>query len=164
MLSSAIVAEPLGSHVPAVGQAKPWHLGTHRLFSNMSAFHVPLPCIPEGSEVLPGPKLPQNLFKALPSRFGEAVGDAMAQGLSGKAVNPLQALELAAYGVAVETVAPDAGKKGNEGAKDKGDQGFQLSVWGPVLACAFVGGLKLLEGRPDEIVEACEVRCPESLS
>eukprot|EP00884_Botryococcus_braunii_P023539 jgi/Botrbrau1/986/Bobra.114_1s0026.1 len=155
MLSMAPTAvDPAGSAVAAVLPGKPTtpSRGLRSMFG-FGAFMPNLQCIPEGSDL---PAVPQTVAKALPSRLGESVGEILSQTLTGSALNPVKAFETAAYGVAVEAVAPGIERDGRStgGTAAKCDNGFLF--WGPLVACAFVGGLKLLEGHPEEIFEACQ--------
>lgn len=156
MLSAAPAAVPVAAD-PApdaaiVGRPTPVARNFRSLFG-FGAFMPQLQRIPEGVDVAL-PAVPRAVASAIPSRLGESMGEILSQTITGKALSPLKAFEAAAYGVAVEAVGSKDKKEG-QGMSASDDNRFMF--WAPLLACAFVGGLKLLEGRPDEIVEACQV-------
>lgn len=152
MLAAAPAAiDPALDHA-IVGKPVPVARNVRSMFG-FGAFIPQLQRIPEGVDVAL-PPVPQSVASAIPSRLGESVGEILSQTITGKSLNPLKAFETAAYGVAVEAVGLKDRKDG-QGISANDDN--KLMFWAPLLACAFVGGLKILEGRPDEIVEACQV-------
>jgi hypothetical protein len=114
--------------------------------------------IPEGSEAGGGVAVLPSIATLLPSRLGESVGDMLLQSLVGKSWNPMKIFEVAAYGAAIEAAAPGCGKRcpKTEGHSPWSHNGPMF--WAPLLACAFVGGLELIQGRPEAVIDACQVR------
>ncbi|KAI3438018.1 hypothetical protein D9Q98_000461 [Chlorella vulgaris] len=108
------------------------------------------------------------LTKAITSLAGFAIGDRIAQGVSGNAYDPLRCLRLSLYGLLVDGPVGHAWYKLLDKHVYPEDPTCTQSVliktaldqlvWGPIMTLIFFALLKTLEGHPDLILTTIQQR------